>query len=248
MQIFRRLEYKYFVPYERLGALRRRFSAGMQHDGFSKTREFGRYTVRSIYFDTPRFLFYNEKMQGVKNRKKLRIRTYDTPGSDKAAFFEIKNKFSRVIFKERVMTALAEAPALLNGDAARVMNRMTGLDQRVMGKFLLIFNKLNLEPKVLVTYEREALQGLDDERLRVTFDMNVRSYVYPEVEDIFRDEDMSAINDRCFILEIKFDEIIPLWVRRIVSDYDLRQQPISKYCEGLDEWLSLKRGRNGWKV
>lgn len=114
-----------------------------------------------------------------------------------------------------------------------------GADRNAFEKFLLLVYKLSLEPKVLITYEREALMGRDDQRLRVTFDLNVRSYVYPEFKDIFREADLKTINERCFILEIKFDEWMPVWVRRIVAKFDLRQQSISKYCNGLDEWLSL---------
>jgi len=248
VQIIKRLEYKYFVPYERLDALRRRFLAGMQHDDFSRRMTASRYTVRSIYYDTPNFRFYHEKLQSVKNRKKLRIRTYNQPAADSPAFFEIKHKFGNVIYKERMKVPLDDAPALLEDGEALKITELPAADRTILNKFFLLFDKLILEPKVLVTYEREALQGLDDQRLRVTFDLNTRSYAYPEWQDLFREDDLNAINDNCFILEIKFDEWMPFWVQRIVSDYDLHRQSISKYCKGLEEWLSLKHGRRGWKI
>ena len=241
MQSIRRLEYKYFVPYEGLDPLRRRFLINMQHDAFARTMEQFRYTVRSIYLDTPRFLFYQEKIQGVKNRKKLRVRTYNTPIPDAVAFLEIKRKYTNVICKDRVSTSLSDVPRFLDeGECAPLLKEdHTPLDVEALQKFALYVNKLNLRPVVLVSYEREALEGLDDKRLRVTFDLNVRSYPYPDLDEIYREDDMNTINDRCFILEIKFDEWMPWWVRRIVSDFNLRQQPLSKYCEGLDRWLTL---------
>ncbi len=222
---------------------------GMQHDDFSRKMPDRRYTVRSIYYDTRNFLFYYEKIQGLKTRKKLRIRTYNQPSNSSVGFFEIKRKFGSVIYKERMYVPLEQVTAVMDGDAGQeFIYKLPQLDRTVLGKFLLYYHKLLLEPKVLVTYEREALQGLDDQRLRVTFDLNVRSYAYPQWGDIFREADMQTINDQCFILEIKFDEWMPFWVRRIVSDYDLHNQSISKYCEGLENWLSLNCRRRGWKV
>ena len=55
------------------------------------------------------------------------------------------------------------------------------IDKVVLVKYIYLLKRLNLEPKALITYKREALQGLDDPRLRVTFDMNVRSYLYTTV-------------------------------------------------------------------
>lgn len=102
MQRFERLEFKYYVPYEHIDELRNSFMINMKHDGFACTQDRGRYTVRSIYFDTYKFLFYREKMEGVKNRKKLRIRTYNQPGENTPAYLEIKRKYGSVICKDRV--------------------------------------------------------------------------------------------------------------------------------------------------
>ncbi|MCX7005407.1 MAG: VTC domain-containing protein, partial [bacterium] len=36
------------------------------------------------------------------------------------------------------------------------------------------------------------------------------------------------------ILELKFDRLMPLWMRELVRRFDIRQQSISKYCYCVD--------------
>ena len=89
MQNFKRKEYKYYAPYILLEPLRQRFLQNMTNDPFCQGEREKLYTVRSIYFDTPHLLFYYEKLDGLKIRKKLRIRTYNNYCQDSKAFIEI---------------------------------------------------------------------------------------------------------------------------------------------------------------
>ena len=237
MPKFKRREFKYYVRLESLEALRERFFQHMNHDPHCQDRDERNYSVRSIYIDTPRFLFYYEKLDGLKIRKKLRIRTYNTFSDDSIAFFEIKRKFKNTIVKERAKVPLKEAPNLMNGANLHLINEKTNFKERAaLNKFIYLTKKLHLEAKTLVTYEREALLGIDDETVRVTFDLNVRSYPEPNLEEIFREQDLRTLTDKYFILEIKFFDRMPFWVRQIVRDFGLRKQSISKYCNGLDAW------------
>lgn len=227
-----RFEYKFFVPYEKLETLRRRFLKGLEYDRFARKMEHYHYTVRSIYLDTMNFKYYNEKIDGLRKRKKLRIRTYNH--IDSVYFLEIKHKIDSVIFKERVMMKPADIPLLWEGELPPPAGNQEFADQKTINHFSLLIEKYALKPVVLISYEREAFQSPDDHRIRVTFDLNVRSSAFPALEDIFREDDMDTINDSCFILEIKFNEKMPSWLMRIVQDYDLHREAISKYCEGLD--------------
>jgi len=235
MFYFERREYKYHIGYEKLSALRKSFLPFMRHDAFCAERSDQQYTVRSIYFDTHNLQFYNEKKMGIKIRKKLHIRVYDFPAKCHQAFLEIKNKREDTIFKERAsipgehLAYFAHNPHLLLKD-----NNGSANGGKAIEKFIYFLYRLSLEPLVLVVYEREALTGLDDPSLRVTFDLNVRSYANPLVEEIFREEDLIEIDDKEFILEIKTYGKLPLWVRNIVRDYNLRLEAISKYCDGVD--------------
>lgn len=242
MAKFNRKEYKYFVSYELLEPLRDRFLQYMEHDDFCRDREANQYCVRSVYLDTPRLLFYHEKIEGLKVRKKLRIRVYNTLEPDTVAFLEIKRKIDNAVFKERAKIPLGESTHLLNGAYLNFPGPFSSFSEAAtLEKFKYLVKRLNLEPKVLIAYEREALIGLDDPSLRVTFDMNIRSYPSTVIEDIFREDDLSTIADQHFILEVKFNGRMPVWVRNIIRDFKLRIQAISKYCHGIDVWVPYHR-------
>lgn len=91
-----------------------------------------------------------------------------------------------------------EAPLILNG-AADDMLRDTARATTALHHFVYLYRKLSLVPRVLITYEREAFLGIDDTEVRVTFDINVRSHDNPDIEDIFRDEDMRYLANSMFI-------------------------------------------------
>ncbi len=237
MELFDRKEYKYYVDYRHLESLRRRFLTNMEYDPFCRDLESKCYTVRSIYLDTRNLLFYYEKKNGIKIRKKLRIRTYNEGSHDSTAFLEIKRKNQQRVFKERSKIWLAEAPNLLNGARLELVEDQPEYREKLaLDRFIYLTKRLKLEPQSLIAYEREAFVGLDDPTLRVTFDLNVRSYLQPDPTEIFREDDLKHMESSRFILEIKFTGRMPFWVRCIIRDFKLRIQSISKYCNGLDAW------------
>lgn len=238
MAQYKRKEYKYYAPLEMLEQLRERFLSRMEHDPFCRDREANIYSVRSIYLDTPRLLFFYEKLDSVKIRKKLRVRVYNYLEPDCSAFLEIKRKYNNNIFKERAKVPLEEAPNLMNGAGLNLAYAKAKFNERaVMDKFIYLTKRLKLETKVLITYEREALVGIDDPDLRVTFDMNVRSFPLPDFYEIYREDDLRSFAGTNFILEIKFYGRMPVWTRNVIRDFGLRVQAISKYCNGLKVWL-----------
>jgi len=238
MEQFERKEFKYFVKYEHLDELRKRFLKYMEYDPYCRDKEGSFYTVRSIYLDTRTLLFYYEKIDSVKIRKKLRIRTYnDSDEYDDTAFLEIKRKHGNRVFKERVRILLSEVPYILNGAYLKpTIEDCSRFEKTSYNRFIYLTKRLKLVPVNLVTYEREALIGLEDSKMRVTFDMNVRSYINPDPDDFFRESDLKEIKESHFVLEIKFDGNLPIWVREIIRDFNLHVQAISKYCRGLDIW------------
>ena len=105
-----------------------------------------------------------------------------------------------------------------------------------------IFNLENLQlvPTALVVYEREAYIGRIDNHERVTIDKNLRSFIYPDFKDLFRDDDLKPLMGERHILELKFDGYMPKWMGRLVHTFKLRAEPIPKYCMGAEAWLANK--------
>jgi hypothetical protein len=238
-QTFRRYEIKYYLPVTDIPMIRTLLLPYMQYDENCENLPDHRYTVRSIYFDTHDLRFYYEKMDSVKIRKKLRIRTYNLPGSALPSYFEIKRKNGRVSYKERIQVPLPKVEHLLNGKNTReVLPLASYHQQRLVEKIRYLMQQMDLQPVVLVTYEREALIGKDNEQNRATFDCNMRSLINPRIEQIFTEHELRQFEDRFFVLELKFDDLMPRWMGRLVRLMNLRPQPYSKYCQGIDAWRS----------
>ena len=96
-----RSELKYYIPYTLIPSIRDYILPHMELDPYSAIMDEHEYTIRSIYFDSQFFDFYYEKVDGVKIRKKLRIRTYNNVSEDSYVFFEIKRRYNNRVVKER---------------------------------------------------------------------------------------------------------------------------------------------------
>lgn len=229
-----RRELKYFIAPELIPEIKALIAPYMEVDPYAKERENYTYTIRSIYFDTEHFDFYYEKLDGLKIRKKVRVRSYNEFQPESFAFLEIKRRYNNRIIKERSKVPLH----LLEKICIQRTNPNGHVDvfsngSVVMGKFLYNLSQLDLHPSLLVTYEREPYIGAADSSMRVTFDKDVRAFLSPELSDLFVDDGFEFLtNGRC-ILELKFDGFMPKWMRYLVAELNIRAQSISKYCMGI---------------
>lgn len=71
LHAFNRYEIKYLVDVADLEVLRRHLVGRLDPDAA--------YGVWSLYYDTPQLRFYWEKVEGLRFRRKLRIRHYGAP-------------------------------------------------------------------------------------------------------------------------------------------------------------------------
>jgi hypothetical protein len=193
------------------------------------------YTVRSIYYDSEDLDFYFEKLDGVKVRKKLRIRGYGESSHSPQVFLEIKRKYGNLVSKERTRMEFRCVEPILDSSRPKEVLPSAGLrDLNVIGKFLHALRTRSLRPTVLVAYEREALVGREDRRLRVTFDRDVRCAFRPTLNHLFHVSDWLSVVPHNIILELKFNGPMPVWLRRMVWRFKLRMEPISKYCRSVE--------------
>ena len=232
-----RYELKYRLPVTWQPDLRQAVARYVDPDPYCAARREGYYTVRSIYFDTDDMTYYFEKKDSVKVRKKLRVRTYNHPDADSTAFIEIKRKFGRRGMKERLSLPLLRVDDALNGkDPLRFLEVPSYRDRKTLGKIRFLMHVKSLKPVVLVTYDREAFVGRVNARDRLTFDCNIRSQIEPQLEHIFREEDLKTFENEYFVLELKFDDLMPSWMARIIKEFNLVSHSYSKYCHAIDAW------------
>lgn len=232
MKMKLRQEYKYLVPSERLPELREMILPYVELDSHAANTSSGLYTVRSIYFDTPSLQMYYEKVEGLKNRKKIRIRGYDEHNPESLLFLEIKRKYERSVTKNRALIRYADAvkvfgngeflPYLINGSAHSHCRE----DAQ---QFFFHLYKMQLKPTILIAYEREAFFDRLDDSNRITFDRNLRSRAHPFIDSLFSEENMIPSLSDFFVLEVKFSRGMSGWLMNIIRNWNLKWRSVSKY-------------------
>ena len=193
----------------------------------------GSYSLVSLYLDSADMRLCRESLEGVKNRYKLRIRTYDdSPETPRS--FEIKSRMNRIIYKSRSWVAPAEGSALLGGE------RMDAIEHRLqadgnLDRFLYYHNLLRSRPALAVRYSRQAFEGGLGNRLRITFDRNLQYNTSIAAGLRVGNGGWRPYPGRPIILEIKFTGQFPLWLGRMIRHFGLRDQSFSKYAFSVRE-------------
>lgn len=194
----------------------------------------GRYPLTSLYFDSPDYRCYWEKVDGVKFRRKLRIRYYgdeQSIGEQTPVFVEIKQRVSRVTQKRRALLPYGSALQLCN---QRQTPDHAVEDRAVVDEVHAFLWNYNLRPASIVRYERQALIGSAyDLGLRVTFDTNLSCQFDP----LYLHEPstgVSMLSPEQVVMEIKVNERIPYWLTEMVAAHNLKMVRISKYCRSIE--------------
>jgi SPX domain protein involved in polyphosphate accumulation len=237
-----RHERKYLVPFYMLNDLRARFSGFVRPDIFTEEDMFGKfqYTVRSIYFDSPDLGNYHEKLSGVMDRCKLRVRGYNELEPKEMVVLEVKKKKGNRILKHRTMIPYNRlAEVLETGDVSPYL--ILRKDQTVTNaldeasRFFFHYKRKNQSPTCLITYEREAYHGKHNPGIRITFDKNMRSKINPGLPQLFDNDNLRPLFKSHFILEVKyFEDNMPAWIKSIIYEFKLRTDALSKYVIGYD--------------
>ncbi len=242
-----RYEYKYLVPNSKVADLRAELAPYMELDSFAQKHSNGQYTVRSIYYDSLNFNCYKEKMSGVQIRNKFRIRGYDVPSEKSITFLEIKHKDTNCISKSRAPLYYKNVASIL--ETSRVDDFIlsfsgNGVEKKDARKFIYHYRIKNLRPAVLVIYDREAFLGKFDSSLRLTFDKNLRSVIYPSLDRLYNENKVKSTLLNHFIFEVKFFGTLPAWVKSLISKYKLNREALSKYTMSLETHAEFNNQRD----
>ncbi|MBZ6229384.1 polyphosphate polymerase domain-containing protein [Streptomyces olivaceus] len=232
LHAFNRFELKYLVPVEQAAAIRDELAERMDRDAHSPV---GGYGVWSLYYDTPLLRFYWEKIEGLKFRRKLRIRHYgglDGVTDDSPVCVEIKQRVNRVTQKRRITLPYGTARQLCDGrEAVDHSEREGAFVQEVLDLVV----RLDLRATAITGYQREALVGRgSDTGLRVTFDRRVRGrdrdfhFGTPTPENRF------TVPPHMAIMEIKVNERTPHWITDLTARRNLNLIRVSKYVQSIE--------------
>jgi hypothetical protein len=200
------------------------------------------YPIYSLYLDSPGLTLYRQTAQAQMNRFKLRIRYYDhEPASP--VFFEIKRRVNEVIIKERAIVRRDALRGLLTGQLAPRRDCLLDKDDAdsysALQHFFELRGALLADAKIIVYFEREAWVLPADESVRVTFDRECCGARYAPAgggddNDGLRPTAWLDARVPGVILELKFDDRFPLWMRELVRTCDLYRTNIGKYVQCTD--------------
>lgn len=220
-----RNELKYLLGYPEYTILKLRLQHIMKQDW--NVNEDGQYVVRSLYFDDFENSAYYEKLRGLPDRRKYRIRIYNY--SDDVIHLECKMKKDRYIRKEIAPLTRQEFTMLMNGYPQFLLETQYDLHKVFYYEYM---SKI-LRPRVIVDYEREPYIMCAGD-VRVTFDKHIRAGM--DNLALFNESMSTAevLPPGQMVMEVKYTQFLPEVVRQVLSPGVMQYLAISKYvmcCE-----------------
>ena len=223
--VFERYELKYFITASQKRLLQNEMIGRLSLD------EYGRTTIRNIYYDTDSFRLIRDSLDHPVYKEKLRVRSYQRADLADMVFVEIKKKYEDVVYKRRVaMPKLAAENWIDSGKELHFQNQITS----EIDYFIKFYE--GIEAKVFLSYEREAYKGICDPEFRLTLDENV----------LARDTELDLGSDiwgtpllpcNTTLMEVKIAGAMPMWLAKFLSENNVSKVSFSKYGTYYKEYL-----------
>lgn len=215
-----RHELKFLINYHQFYLVSNRLRNLMGRDKHAGPR--GEYHIRSLYFDDMSNKALHEKLGGIRDRVKYRVRIYNV--EDNVIHFEKKIKRNDYIAK-------VKEPLTRDMYEAIIAGNYEVLHQPDKPFMMELYNEMThnfLRPKVIVDYVREPYV-CHNGNVRITFDKELRTGLHST--DIFNKElnSVRAIDENLIILEVKYDEYLPGYIQTALQLQGLTRQSASKY-------------------
>ena len=216
-----RHELKYYINTADYLTIKQRLSAVAETDGH--VNENGTYKIRSLYFETPTDRVLKEKVDGLNNREKFRIRMYN----DDTSFIRLEKKTKINGFCNKIDAPVTQEQCrrLIDGDTSWMKESEYALLTELYAK--MKFEQLR--PKTIVDYMREPFIYRPG-NVRVTLDSQIMTGVH--AKDMF-DPALPTIRTHgstVIILEVKYDSFLPDIIQNAVRVQNRKTTAFSKYA------------------
>ena len=236
IQSFSRYEFKFLLNKKKASFIENEIKHFMRYDENANKESDYKYFVRSLYFDNINSSNFYEKVDGMKIRKKYRLRTYSKiNNSSNMIFLEMKGRSNQRTYKNR--TKINYEDLHLFFDKKKYFNLLNiyGKENLVINNFLFDSYKKNIFPRVLIDYKRRPYINQNGLNFRLTFDSEIMS---SKTNKLFDDENL-LLWEECragyTVLEVKFERSITPWFHRIIQNYNLERLSISKFVMGIEQ-------------
>lgn len=223
--VFKRYELKFMLAVEQKERVVNAMREYMELD------QYGRTTIRNLYFDTDDYRLIRHSIEKPVYKEKLRVRSYQRSTPESKVYVELKKKYKKVVYKRRIRMPEREAMDWLCN------RKLEGDDTQIREEidYFLEYYK-TIEPKVFLSYEREAYFSKDGSDFRVTFDDHI---LFRETELALGSEPggISLLEEGKCLMEIKCSGGIPLWMTRVLTEEQIYKTSFSKYGTAYREYI-----------
>lgn len=216
--IFRK-ELKYVISEENYLRIQSMLEALMEPDQYGTN---GSYMVRSQYYDSITDADLKDNLDGVMEKRKIRVRIYSADAL--RAKLEYKCKTGSDGIKYSIELTREEAMMLENHQYDFLLGRKEELAKRLYVKM----TEQVYFPKTIVEYFRTAYTYPVSD-VRVTFDRNIRGSVNPY--GIFEEEPfyIPLISPGMGVLEVKYNDFFPSPLKDLLKSIEGLEESYSKY-------------------
>lgn len=216
-----RHELKYYITEADYLALRSRLKNVADPDPYADAD--GKYTIRSLYFETPGDKILQEKLTGIMNREKFRIRMYNTDDS----FIRLEKKMKLNLATSKVSCPLSrnETDLILNND----ISWMIDSDRNLLKEFYAKMKYQQLRPKTVVEYTRECFIYKPG-NVRISIDSEIKTGITSTKFFDAKLPTAKTFGVPVIIMEIKYDNYLPSIIKAMVQLPNRRVTAFSKYA------------------
>ncbi len=214
-----RVEQKYIISEDKLAYLKFKLENVMDYDKHVRD---GTYRIRSLYFDDMHDSYLESNESGNDFREKYRIRTYNN-NMDKI-YLEIKAKEHGYTSKQKEELMLQECLEYMSGNIPEIKRT----DGYVKKKLYALSLLQKMHPVQIVEYDRIPFVE-EKGNVRVTFDKNIVGT--SEISAFFEPylPGIPLLPTGQHILEVKYDEFLPDYIKKILNEVHLQKTAFSKY-------------------
>lgn len=216
--VFKRYEIKFLISGEQREALIAEMRRHMM-----KPDRYGHSTICNLYYDTDNYRLARRSEEKPVYKEKLRLRSYGRAEPNSIVFAELKKKYHSVVYKRRLALPESEASEWLRGGASPRIH--TQIEQEIE-YFLEYYG--TLEPRLFLSYEREAFFDSGGSDFRVTLDENLLART-DRLSLCEKPGGMPLLDPRQVIMELKTSGALPLWMTSFLTSNRIFKASFSKY-------------------
>lgn len=243
INLFKRKEEKFILSIAQAGIIR---EVAQRDMGFSQINHGASLIdIRTTYFENDDFVIYLMKKSRQKNRYKIRIREYGKNGKfKKYVWIELKEKAFGLGYKSRFKINRKYINDFIEGKDiySHIKKRNKGIKSKSLSllsrRIQQLIKENQMYPRLVIQYQRLALQEKSKKGIRLTFDYNLKGGIIEKGDELFHSiENPEYFDNSKSIVEMKISSINPGSAKRLKKRFNIKKQRFSKFVFGMESFF-----------